>query len=232
MRCAIYFIPPREHMLAAAAASWLRRDPCTGAGLAGTAGALSEEEHAFLTAAPRRYGFHATIKAPFRLAGGATIEGLCDRLDGFVRRLLPIDLELELASIDGFFALVPAAPAPGLDDLAASVVAEFDSFRAPQEDHDLARRNVSRLSGRQLSHLVSWGYPYVFDEFRFHMTLTGLVPPDEHPRVRQAIESHFGTTRQTLEFSQLAIAIEPEDHAPFLVHSVHPFAAASSRLRA
>jgi hypothetical protein len=232
MRCAIYFIPPREHMLAAAAASWLRRDPYTGAGLAGTVGGLSEEEHAFLTAAPRRYGFHATIKAPFRLAEGASLDGLVDRLDGFVRRLLPIDLELELESIDGFFALVPAAPAPGLDELAARVVAEFDSFRAPQDDRDLARRNVSRLSGRQLSHLVSWGYPYVFDEFRFHMTLTGLVPPNDHPRVRQAIDGHFGPGRQVVQFSQLAIAVEPEDHAPFLVYSVHPFAAASSRLRA
>ena len=232
MRCAIYFVPPREHPLALAAASWLRRDPYTGASPTAPTTGLSEDEHAVLTTAPRRYGFHATIKAPFRLADGATLEALGERLDVLAGGLTPFGVELELAQIDEFFALVPRQPVPELDELAARVVTGFDAFRALLDDSDLARRDASRLSERQLSHLRTWGYPYVFDEFRFHMTLTGPVAAPEQPRVRQAIEAHFGTGPHRIEVSQLAIAVEAEDQAPFLVHSIHSFAAASARLRA
>src|SRR5262249_55850996 len=56
-------------------------------------------------------------------------------------------------------------------------VRDFDGFRAPLTDADRARRHPSRLTPRQRDYLERWGYPYVMEEFRFHMTLTGRLDP-------------------------------------------------------
>lgn len=232
MRCAIYFIPPREHQLCTAAAAWLRRDPYTGASVAAPIAGLEEEDHARLTAPPRRYGFHATIKAPFRLAGGQTVEQLATKLGSFASSLVPFEISLEIARLGAFFAYVPQAEIPDLTDLAARVVAEFDHFRAPLSEADIARRNVATLTERQLSHLTSWGYPYVFDEFRFHMTLTGPVDAADRPAVEAALASHFGSAPQHVPFGQLVIAVEPVERGPFILHSIHPLAQMGARLRA
>ena len=52
----------------------------------------------------------------------------------------------------------------------------FDQFRAPLSSADMVRRQAGSLSDKQKAYLELWGYPYVFDEFRFHMTLTGALP--------------------------------------------------------
>jgi hypothetical protein len=37
------------------------------------------------------------------------------------------------------------------------------------------------------ANLARWGYPWVFDRFRFHMTLTGALPPAEAAAVLAAL---------------------------------------------
>lgn len=96
----------------------------------------------------------------------------------------------------------------------------------------MARRTAKELTERQLSHLASWGYPYVFDAFRFHMTLTGPVDAASRLPVETALAAHFGTAPYRVPFSQLAIAIEPAERASFVLHSIHPLAPASARLQA
>ena len=111
---------------------------------------------------------------------------------------------------------------PGLDMLAARVVTEFDNFRSQLTEIDIARRDVSRLSGRQLANLMNWGYPHVFDQFRFHMTLTGPIDHLERDHVAMVLQRHFGKLADgPLVIGQLVLAIEPEPHAPFVVHSSH-----------
>lgn len=224
MRCAIFFLPPQQDRLCADAATWLRRDPYTGAAVTSPATGLTEEEHALYTAVPRRYGFHASIKAPFRLAERTTPEQLGLRLGVFLARIAPFALDLTIERLDSFYALVPAKTVPQLYELAADVVAEFDHFRAPFEEGELARRNVSQLTERQLSHLISWGDPYVFDQYQFHMALTGPVPAGERPKVEDALAAHFGAETHRVEVSQLAIAVEPVPNAPFRIQSLHPLA--------
>ena len=223
MRCAVYFIPPREHPLCAAAASWLGRDPYTGeeveAFLAGPGGA----EHERLTAAPRRYGFHATIKAPFRLADGRSIGELSQQLAALAASLGGFDLRLVIARLGSFFALVPEPPVAALEAVAAGIVADLDYLRAPLSEADRKRRKLDQLSERQREYVETWGYPYVFDEFRFHMTLTGPVASEDQPRVERALISHFGAGPILVPFDQLAIAVEPHEGAPFHVQSVHRF---------
>ena len=225
MRCAIYFVPPPDDPLTAAAAEWLRRDAYTGAGVASQIEGLTERDHAFLTALPRRYGFHATLKSPFRLAEGKSVHELERQLNTFCGRIAPLSLPVRIALVDAAFAIVPLARDPELDMLAARVVTEFDAFRSQLTEIDLARRDVSRLTGRQLANLMNWGAPNVFDQFRFHMTLTGPIDHLERDHVETVLTRHFGDLASTpLDIAQLILAVEPELHAPFLVHSRHKFA--------
>lgn len=228
MRCAIYFVPPPDDPLTVAAAQWLRRDVYSGAGVACTIDGLTDADHAFLTALPRRHGFHATLKPPFTLVPSSSVHELERRLARFAERARRITLDCRIALVDNFFAIVPVQPDPEVDMLAAEVVTEFDAFRSPMSDIDLARRDVSRLSGRQLSNLMNWGAPNVFDQFRFHMTLTGPVDHLERDHVLMVMTRHFAEqATPSVEIGQLVLAVEPEPHAPFLVHSSHRFRPAS-----
>jgi len=126
-----------------------------------------------LTARPRLYGFHATLKAPFRLAESMAQKALSNALTGIAARFQPIEMpSLKVALIGDFLALVPAQPTPQADALAAACAVELDQLRAPQTDAEYERRQPERLSERQRELLRSWGYPYVLEEFRWHMTLT------------------------------------------------------------
>ena len=129
-----------------------------------------------LTADPRKYGFHATLKAPFSLAQGRTEAELFAACAAFAAtpRAIPV-IRPVVGSISGFIAVIPADPPAELIRLAADCVSEFDAFRAPLTEADRARRNPSRLTSAQRAHLDRWGYPYVMEEFRFHMTLTGRL---------------------------------------------------------
>jgi hypothetical protein len=71
--------------------------------------------------------------------------------------------------------LVPAAPSQEPQKLAAEVVTSLDHLRAPLAAADRARRLKAPLTSRQIRHLDRYGYPYVLEDFRFHMTLTGPI---------------------------------------------------------
>lgn len=130
-----------------------------------------------ITETPRKYGFHGTVKPPFRLAKGRTEAGLRSALADFAANTAPVALEgLELAQLGRFLALVPEGPTDALSALASETVRQFDGFRAPLNEVELARRRQSGLTPRQETLLQEWGYPYVMEEFRFHLTLTGKMP--------------------------------------------------------
>jgi len=232
MRYAIYFAPDKDDPLGRAAERWLGRSAFGSQALApAAAGSYSAAEIAFHTAAARRYGFHATLKAPFRLAEGRSEAELIAALSQFAAEREPFTVErIRLARLDGFFALVPAQPSPELDRLAADVVTAFEPFRAPLMPEEIERRNPDGLSPVQLKNLHKWGYPHVFEEFRFHMTLTGRVPAVEADRMESAIQSFFGPLLlEPLEVSSLALFAEPESGAPFHIKSFHTIGGVKER---
>lgn len=227
MRFAIYFTPPRDHPLTRAAAAWLGRDAFGGMVTEPVAvEGLSEREVAFHTASARRYGFHATIKAPFELAEGETPEGLDAALEAFARERAPVAIDrLVLARLDGFHALVPSVSSAALQDFAGEVVRHFDGFRAPLSQADIARRNPEALSAAEVANLMRWGYPYVFETFRFHMTLTGRMKGEEERRVRAELERRFAPFIDApLAIDGLAVFEETEPGAPFVVRAYHALA--------
>ena len=176
VRFAVYYAPPAGSDLARFGAAWLGWDAEAEAEVAHPpAGGL---DVASMTAAPRKYGFHGTLKPPFRLAEGTDP----DQLDASVRSLADtwttFDAPpLALRRIGRFVALVPSAPDRHLSDLAAACVRDLDDFRAPPDKRELERRRRTGLSGAEETNLLRWGYPYVMDSFRFHLTLTGALDP-------------------------------------------------------
>lgn len=170
-RYAIYYAP-QAGGLAEVTAAWLGWDPARGEALPHPDAAI-----AAITEAPRKYGFHGTIKPPFHLAPGQTADALHAACTLLAARLAPVILSgLRLDSIDGFVALLPEGDTAALADLAAEVVVALDAFRAPPSEAEIARRRPDRLTARQRSLLAEWGYPYVLDQFQFHLTLTGQLP--------------------------------------------------------
>lgn len=229
-RFAIYAAPgtgstdPAGVRLRERAESWLGRRldgarPDPGLPSGWTRAAVDE-----ITVDARRYGFHATLKAPFRLADGRSVAELERDLDRFAATTGPVALpRLRLHRIDGFVALVPGADAPELDELAAGIVTGFDAYRAPATAAETARRNPDALTPRQRRMLEDWGYPYVLDEFRFHLTLTDRIPPDRHSRVHDALAGWFvECLDHTVAIDAVVLCVEPEPGAPFRLHSVHP----------
>lgn len=141
---------------------------------------------------PARYGFHATLKAPFELAAGATCAEILAAAHRFAARQRPIALSrLAVTRMTSFLALTPVESPTELRELADSCVCEFDQFRAPLSPADRARRMTGALSLRQVGHLDRWGYPYVFDDFRFHMTLTGPLPEAAQDVVARALRELY-----------------------------------------
>jgi putative phosphonate metabolism protein len=226
MRYAIYFTPPMDSPLTRLAASWLGRDPFTGSSVPPpSVTRLTPAEIAFHTAAARRYGFHATLKAPFQLAATETEAGLAQAISDFAADVEPFAIpRLAVGQIDRFFALLPTSPIAELDILAANVVKAFDRFRAPLTETEIERRNPDAMSAEEFRNLCQWGYPYVLDTFRFHMTLTGRVAVSEAPRVRAALDEVFGAVlAEPVAVNGLALFVEPEAGAPFTVHSWRGF---------
>jgi ribose 1,5-bisphosphokinase len=161
----------------------------------------------------RRYGFHATLKAPFRLADDVRIEDLCVELDHWcaTQDAFPLPA-LRAARLGDFFALLPEKPEPRVNAIADECVRRFERFRAPLSAAELARRLATPLSERQRQLLERWGYPHVFDQYHFHLSLTGPLPAAIKPRFAPLPAS-------TLRFDSICVFEEPAPGADLrIVH--------------
>lgn len=211
-RYAIYYAPP-EGAFATRAAGWLGWDAARGQAVAQPDLGLPAAD---MTTEPRRYGFHGTIKAPFRLASGQDVAGLRAALARLAAELAPVSLPgLQLSRHDGFLALTPEGDATALRDLAARVVTGLDAFRAPLTDAEIARRRPERLTPRQRALLDRYGYPFVLEEFRFHLTLTNRLDPDLADRAEARLRAHFAPVLpRPFLFDALCLFGEPAE-GPF-----------------
>jgi putative phosphonate metabolism protein len=233
-RFAIYYAPHPTHPLARLASRWLGRDAAEAGTLPGPPPlylpqVLEHDKWLSLTSSPRRYGFHATLKPPFRIAADAdaraTISRLETQLDHFSRARSALPLSLQVSEIDQFIALVPTIADDEIVALASDVVREFDAFRRPPDAAELQRRRAAGLTARQEEHLHAWGYPYVHDQFRFHMTLTTRIPDaverDEH---RAALTALFhDALEQPLSIDALVLFEQSSQGDPFCWRARYPF---------
>ena len=176
-----------------------------------------------MTATPRKYGFHGTIKPPFRLADGLSEHDLHGAANTLCARLAPVCIPaLTLRRLGGFVAVVPDQPSQALAHLAAEAVTGLDQFRAAPTEAELTRRRKAGLSDRQEALLTQWGYPYVLEEFRFHLTLTGRLGSDaDADAVADRLSAHFAPVLPA-PFAVDSLCLMGED-ADGMFHLVHRY---------
>ena len=209
-RYALYMVPEGEFYRKGA--DWLGWDSALGQPAMQPALGGLPQAASTITATPRKYGLHATIKPPFRLAPGHDAENLDAPARSFCAGLAPVIIpRLEIRRLGGFIAAVPAQPQAALQQLAAETVATLDPFRAALTEAELARRRKSRLTPRQEALLTQWGYPYVMEEFRFHLTLSGRFPEADRTAWMETARSHLPPLAERYELGSIAWCGERRD---------------------
>lgn len=223
-RYAIYYLPPPGSALDRFGAALLGYDVVSGKDVPFPAEMLQAVPNwAEVTTEPRKYGFHATLKAPIALAPGLTEAELLWACATFAEtpRAIPV-IKPAVQAIGSFIALMPSDPSDELAQLAADCVRSFDNFRAPLSAEDRARRKPAQLTPRQVQYLDQWGYPYVLEEFRFHMTLTGSLPRDRQQDLLGRLREQFtALDLDTLAIDRIAVCRQADARERF--HSIGQF---------
>lgn len=191
-RYALFYAPPSGSALARFGAAWLGWDAEAGSPAEHPAVEGLSAPIATLTQTPRKYGFHGTLRAPVRLAESVTPAAFEAEAAKIARAVAPFEIDcLRVSRLGRFLALTPARPSEPLAALAAACVRGTNALRAPLGAGDLARRRGAGLTERQEALLGEWGYPYVLDEFRFHLTLTGALDAEALDATENALNAHL-----------------------------------------
>jgi putative phosphonate metabolism protein len=214
-RLALYWAPETDDPLHACASAWLGRDAESGAAV--TQPAVDGIDLAQATADPRTYGLHATLKPPFRLRHGYAAAR--EATAALAARTAPFDLPpLAVHDLDGFLALREAAPCPALHALADACVTDLDDHREPPDAAEIARRRPERMSPAQRAHLDRWGYPYVFEEWRFHVTLTRRLAPEEKAVLMPTVTAFLGDApARPRRVAAISLFVQAAPGAPFTI---------------
>jgi putative phosphonate metabolism protein len=227
-RYAVYYAPAMGSDAWQAGSQWLGRCAHDGSlRVQPVVNGMSPLALAELTAAPRRYGWHATLKAPFTLAASVNLQQLRERMAQLAGSLSTIPMpRLQVSHLDDFLALTPVGDTTALDYIAAACVRELHTLVAPLSEAELQRRRKAPLTAAEDAMLVAWGYPYVFEHFRFHMSLTGSLHgrvPQEVQALQAVAQRHFdGLTPDRMD--SLTLFAEPQPGADFVVLDQFPLA--------
>ena len=224
-RYAIYFAPEPDSAFEQAGSLCLGRNARTGWSdeplpVAG----IPKARLQVINAPPRRYGFHGTLKAPFHLNDQFIEANLVEAIDRLASQIDAFALPpLAVKCLGNFIALVPQQESSDLRNLAERCVSDLDAFRAPMTDSDRARRNPDRLTLQQRNNLDRWGYPYVFDEFRFHMTLSGPVEVGEASKLIEAYRIVLEPVLNMLiQADAITLFVQKEPDQPFSIKQRFP----------
>ena len=228
-RFAIYFCPSQDSVLFQLGSQWLGRDAVSGKVLdPGLPRGLAHPDWLRATQSPRRYGFHATLKPPFRLVEGANSEDLRSAVRAFAAAHDAFEApSLHVGTLGSFLALVLTDACQAFVEFAGACVRQFDSFRAPATEDEIANRLHDKMPEREREHVRRWGYPYVFDTWKFHMSLTGSLPKESLPPLEKILTQRFSSAcGQPVLVNSICIFHEPAPGSP-----LHLFERANLRPR-
>ena len=186
-RWAVYFIPASGDLVDFADSwlGWSAREGCSvqRPDVLNFGPPISE-----ITQGPAKYGFHATLKPPFRLASGTSQEKLADDCQKLAAQSAAFELEsLSLVRLGRFLALKADGDQSQINDLASRCVMQLDHHRAPMTKSEAEKRLASARSDSQRARIQGWGYPFVLDQYRFHMTMTDKLPKGDLDETQQAL---------------------------------------------
>lgn len=224
-RFAVYYTPPLDHPLMRFGQQWLGRDARSGARLEPLSlPGFAADRLAQITEAPHHYGFHATLKAPFQLTEGTFAPDLSRAAAAFAAGRAPFAIRVKVDALGSFVAFVLAEQSPAMQALADDCVRAFEPFRAPLGAADLAKRLASGLKPRQIQRLHRWGYPYIFEDFVFHMTLSGRLPAEERQRLVTALRHETAAIcAPSVPVDGIALFRQGDRASPFQLVERYPF---------
>lgn len=220
VRIALYYAPPAASAWWREGCEWLGRDAQSG-----LESHVNRSTRAW-TQAPRRYGWHATIVAPFHCARGVTPADVLAAARAWAGTVLRFDTPVSVEEMKRFVALRAkhAEDDERLRALAASALNVIAPLRARPSAESIERRTSPGMNARQIALLREWGYPYVLDEYRFHMTLSDSL---DDAQARASIVSEWTQRIERLgplPVHGAALFVESEPGAPFTLWQRLPFA--------
>lgn len=222
-RFAVYFSPPPGAAWWEAGSRWLGRDaaalkptPLEQPRFDGLAPELMQQ----LTRDPARYGWHATLKAPFQLGEGVVLgdlrRALRDLAASFSAFAMP---GLSVKQLGDFLALCPQGDLTAINAVASACVTQLHRLAAPLTSAELERRRKNSLSALEDELLQRWGYPYVLERYCFHMSLTGKLQGVDDittKRLLHAAQSWFEVL-EPCRFEGLSLFCEPVKGSDFVL---------------
>jgi len=224
-RYALYFAPRNSSDLYVFGRTVLGRTPHDPARDVTTTEFHDQSRWEALTRQPAHYGFHATLKAPFELKPECSEEQLIAAVADFTLHNPAVELsDLTPNRLSRFIALTLSNQSQELTDFAMSCVQQFERFRSPLSAQDIQRRLAQSLTTEQISLLQHFGYPYVGDEFRFHMTLSGPLTDEADDFEQWVIEQYHETVRNEPVLDQIALYKQPDRKTAFTELMVFPLA--------
>ncbi len=216
-RVALFYAPEADDPLWARGCEWLGRDPESGRdlpqpGIDGIAAQVTE---------PRRYGFHATLKPPMLLT--MRLVPFLGEVKRFCREMKPFAMpRLEVRLLGRFIALCPAEASAELQAFADACVISLDAYRQPEDEAAQAKRAAGRTDS-QRRNITKWGYPFVMEDWRFHMTLSN---PSADEQLMDAAKRHFAEALALpRNVASVAVFAEPAKGEPFQLLERIPFGA-------
>jgi putative phosphonate metabolism protein len=228
-RYAVYFSPEPGSPLDAFGHRWLGRNdqtPAKSRTMLPVVAGMAPARVAALTESAWRYGFHATLKPPFELNPASSLDAFLAAAHIFAKGLAPIELPaLELAIIGKFIALTPVASSATLENFAAQCVRVFEGFRVPLTPEQTAHYMRYKLTVHQTQMLEHWGYPYVMEEFRFHISITDRIDDEkERAAMLSTVQALAGdVVNKPIVVRDLAVFHQPERDMPMMLLERIPF---------
>lgn len=223
-RYAIYFAPGKVDALTKKGESWLGYSAWSKKDSAPPETELAGSEWDEFTSTPRGYGFHATLKAPMRLKEGIEETQFLGAVERYASSARPAVIENAIVGAIGpFLAIIPQTQSAEVTEFAGDVVKAFEEFRAPLRPEEVEKRKKNGLTARQQTYLEHYGYPYIFDDFRFHMTLTGALPENRQDHVKEIATAYFSDLLPgRLAINRLVIFKQDEAGARFHIIAEFP----------
>jgi len=208
MRYAIYFCPAPASALASLGRDWLSTE-MTPTGIPG----IPLSRWNALLSDVRRYGWHATLRSPFTLSPDHDLSDLRRAIRTVASAHAPINLTLRCTRLAGFLALRPVGDCRAVHALANACVEAVEPLRLHLAENDFQRR-ASGLDAIETHFLGRYGYPYVFERYRFHMTLSAPASVEEE-RALQRWLSIRASMLPAARLDALTLCVETSPGAAF-----------------